>query len=133
MWKRLDKSSKLSNEPGALAVTNSPSLALRTYLTEETMNMKGPGHSKRCDVRRVWECPVCQKRVKTGGNIVHLRCEACARNKTGDTAWMRLLEPRRQSRTVYPHITESGDSGENKKGVETRADDSDANLLPKLG
>ena len=55
--------------------------------------MKGPSHGKQIDVRRIWECPVCKKRVKTAGSVVNLRCEACARNKTGDTAWMRLLEP----------------------------------------
>jgi hypothetical protein len=64
--------------------------------------MKGPGHGSQYDVRRVWECPVCQKRVKTSGSVVNLRCEACARNKTGDTAWMRLLEQRRKARPAYP-------------------------------
>ena len=64
--------------------------------------MKGPGHGRQYDVRRLWECPVCQKRVRTLGSIVNLRCEACARNKTGDTAWMRLLEPQRHARPSYP-------------------------------
>lgn len=66
--------------------------------------MRGPGHRNRFDVRRIWECPVCQKRVKTSGQIVTLRCEACARNKTGDTAWMKLIEPPHVSRFKKPPV-----------------------------
>ena len=82
--------------------------------------MKGPGHGRQYDVRRVWECPVCQKRVKTVGSVVNLRCEACARNKTGDTAWMRLLEARRLARPAYPvNITSSViDQGEERPAPE---------------
>jgi tRNA(Ile2) C34 agmatinyltransferase TiaS len=64
--------------------------------------MKGPSHGRQIDVRRIWECPVCQKRIKTAGSVVNLRCEACARNKTGDTAWMRLIEPARRFRKPVP-------------------------------
>ncbi len=69
--------------------------------------MKGPSHSRQIDVRRIWECPVCQKRIKTAGSVVNLRCEACARNKTGDTAWMRLIEPmKRFPKPIRPEVAQ---------------------------
>jgi hypothetical protein len=91
--------------------------------------MKGPGHGRQHDVRRLWECPVCQKRAKTGGHIVNLRCEACARNKTGDTAWMKLLETRRQAGVPYPVAKPVDESAEGKQGVETPNESPDASAL----
>ncbi len=77
--------------------------------------MKGPSHSRQIDVRRIWECPVCQKRIKTAGSVVNLRCEACARNKTGDTAWMRLIEPARR----FPKPTRPESVPEEQEGHQT--------------
>jgi hypothetical protein len=53
--------------------------------------MKGPGHRNRFDVRRVWECPVCGRRVLTGGRIVHLEC-TCSSKDAPKRTWMRLVE-----------------------------------------
>jgi hypothetical protein len=91
--------------------------------------MKGPGHGNQYDVRRVWECPVCQKRVKTGGQVVSLRCEACARNKTGDTACMKLLESRRPWRSAYPTVTPAAPEQGGELGVEVSGANFDANPL----
>ena len=93
--------------------------------------MKGPSHARQCDVQRVWECPVCQKRVKTAGSVVHLRCEACARNKTGYTAWMRLLEARRQTGTVFPTTTAPAEPLiQEREGRRNPGEDSDALPTP---
>ncbi len=91
--------------------------------------MKGPGHGRQQDVRRLWECPVCQKRVKTGGNIVNLRCEACARNKTGDTAWMKLLESRRQAGISYPPAKKTDEPAIQEEGAEIPDTNLDASPL----
>lgn len=48
--------------------------------------MKGPGQRLGLDVRRVWECPACRRRRKTGGETVALRCD-CTDNGT----WMKLV------------------------------------------
>ena len=93
--------------------------------------MKGPSHARQCNVQRVWECPVCQKRVKTAGSVVHLRCEACARNKTGDTAWMRLLEPRRQAHAVFPPAAAPVEPDmQEREGRRNLGEDSDALPTP---
>lgn len=46
--------------------------------------MKGPRARWKHDVRRLWECPACHRRERTGGDIVNLRC--------GCQTWMRLIE-----------------------------------------
>jgi len=94
--------------------------------------MKGPGHGSQFDVRRVWECPVCQKRTKTPGSVVSLRCEACARKKTGDTAWMRLLEPRREARVAYPAETFLGNPVPQKQASEPEQSGPTPELSPKI-
>jgi hypothetical protein len=54
--------------------------------------MKGPGHRHRFDVRRIWECPVCKRRVLTSGRIVHLECDCSRTNTPPQQVWMRLVE-----------------------------------------
>ena len=57
--------------------------------------MKGPGMRLDLDVRRVWECPRCQRRRKTQGQIVSQVCYC-----TNDGTWMRLVEEKRNVRTI---------------------------------
>ena len=54
--------------------------------------MKGPGGRQKFDVRRVWECPVCQRREKTAGTVVNLLCNCLAGNNPPAQTWMRLIE-----------------------------------------
>ena len=55
--------------------------------------MKGrPDWFKR-DVRRLWECPICGKRIKTAGHIVNQPCTCLAKGDPPQAAWMRLCEP----------------------------------------
>jgi hypothetical protein len=59
---------------------------------EEERTIKGPGHRNKFDVRRVWECPVCLRRVRSGGHIVNLRCDCRVAGGTGPAVWMKLVE-----------------------------------------
>ncbi|HKI33942.1 MAG TPA: hypothetical protein VKA46_18960 [Gemmataceae bacterium] len=54
--------------------------------------IKGPGHRNKFDVRRVWECPACRRRVRTGGHVVNLRCDCGAASGAGPALWMKLVE-----------------------------------------
>ncbi len=54
--------------------------------------IKGPGYRNKFDVRRVWECPACRRRVRTGGHVVNLRCDCGAASGAGPALWMKLVE-----------------------------------------
>ena len=56
--------------------------------------MKGPGIRLDLDVRRIWECPRCNKRRKTDGEVVSLVCKC-----TREGEQMRLIEGRRAVRS----------------------------------
>ena len=55
--------------------------------------MKGLGNRLRFDVRRVWECPVCHRRERTGGEVVNRLCD-CLAKQNGQQIWMKLIEER---------------------------------------
>src|SRR5262249_6756886 len=55
-------------------------------------SMKGPGGGLRIDVRRLWECPVCHRREKTPGTVVHRLCDCLAKSNPPRQTWMRLVE-----------------------------------------
>jgi hypothetical protein len=48
--------------------------------------MRGPGSWRKKNVNRVWECPACHRRERTGGHFVNRRC-VCS-----DGPWMHLIE-----------------------------------------
>jgi len=54
--------------------------------------MKGPSGRLKFDVRRIWECPVCHRREKTGGNVVNRSCDCLAQNDPPRRTWMQLVE-----------------------------------------
>jgi tRNA(Ile2) C34 agmatinyltransferase TiaS len=54
--------------------------------------MKGPKGRLHREIRRTWECPVCGRHEKTGGQVVNQRCEDCARAQPPRDVWMRLVE-----------------------------------------
>jgi hypothetical protein len=66
--------------------------------------MKGPSGRLRFDVRRVWECPVCHRRDKTSGKVVHRLCDCLAKSNPPRQTWMRLVEESR---------TQGGEPGRN--------------------
>jgi hypothetical protein len=55
--------------------------------------MKGPFGRSKHDVRRIWECPRCHRRLKTGGEAVSLVCECSAADGTPQRTFMNLVEP----------------------------------------
>ena len=68
--------------------------------------IKGPGHRLKFDVRRVWVCPACGKRVRCGGHVVNRRCDC------GAAAWMKLVEePRSAGKKGDCPLEEGGQSG----------------------
>ena len=62
--------------------------------------MKGRWRSKH-EFRRVWECPVCRRRVKTSGSVVNLACSCLLKADPPRQTWMRLVEgpPERPARS----------------------------------
>jgi hypothetical protein len=55
--------------------------------------MKGPYGRLRYDVQRLWQCPVCQRFERTGGQVVTLPCRSCrSRPDQPNDVWMRLVE-----------------------------------------
>ena len=55
-------------------------------------SMKGPGGRVKFDLRRIWECPACQQRELTSGDIVSRQCGCGANADPPRTTWMRLIE-----------------------------------------
>lgn len=54
--------------------------------------MKGPAARWKHDVRRVWMCPACGRRERTGGHIVHVSCDCQMKGDLPRQTWMRLME-----------------------------------------
>ena len=54
--------------------------------------MKGPRSRHRFNVHRVWECPLCQKRVFALAQVASRACECLGKDKP---TCMRLIEPSR--------------------------------------
>jgi hypothetical protein len=54
--------------------------------------MRGPAARWKHDVRRVWECPACGRRERTGGHIVNRACDCRMKEEPAQRTWMRLLE-----------------------------------------
>jgi hypothetical protein len=61
--------------------------------------MKGPHARTKHDVRRVWECPACARRLLTGGQVVNLSCDCQATADPPRRTAMRLVEPPKPPRT----------------------------------
>jgi hypothetical protein len=56
--------------------------------------VKGPSGRLKHDVRRVWECPICGRRERTGGEVVNRACPCHPDTDPPRTVWMRLVEER---------------------------------------
>src|SRR5687768_12689008 len=64
---------------------------IRVRFGEEGI-VKGPPARSRYDVRRAWECPQCQHKRWTGGQVVNLLCPKCRSAQPPKVVWMRLIE-----------------------------------------
>jgi hypothetical protein len=54
--------------------------------------MKGSMWRWRLEVRRVWVCPVCARREKTGGHVVTRLCTCGTKLEPPVRTWMQLIE-----------------------------------------
>ena len=54
--------------------------------------MKGPYERLKYDLRRVWECPVCRHRERTGGDQTSCLCRCQDKVKPAERVWMKLVE-----------------------------------------
>ncbi len=61
--------------------------------------MKGPGLRVRLDVRRLWVCPQCGRRVRAVGSVTS---RVCTNPSHQEAIWMQLVEERPQPPTHAP-------------------------------
>ena len=65
--------------------------------------MKGPGNRVKFVIRRVWECPHCQRRIVTQGNVAQQSCSCQNAGLADNPTWMRLVkEAQRTGRRDVP-------------------------------
>jgi hypothetical protein len=62
--------------------------------------MKGPGFRLDLDVRRLWECPSCGRRMKFGGSVTQVDCD-CRSDKP---LAMRLVEKLHKTESPFDHV-----------------------------
>jgi hypothetical protein len=54
--------------------------------------MKGPYERLKYDLRRVWECPACQRRERTAGTVTFRHCGCRMKQVDGQPVVMKLVE-----------------------------------------
>ena len=54
--------------------------------------MRGPYERLKYDFRRVWECPVCHRRERTGGEVTSCVCHCQRKAEPRERKVMRLVE-----------------------------------------
>ena len=54
--------------------------------------MKGPHERLKYDLRRLWECPVCQRRERTPGSVASRQCLCQMKQADGKPVVMKLVE-----------------------------------------
>lgn len=62
--------------------------------------MKGPGFRLDLDVRRMWECPVCGRRLKFTGSVAQVACDC----RVDTPPIMRLIEPIHRTESPFDHV-----------------------------
>lgn len=65
--------------------------------------MKGPYERLKYDLRRLWECPVCQRRERAPGSVASKLCLCQMQKADGKPVVMKLIEDGVQ-RTVPPVV-----------------------------
>lgn len=80
---------------------------------QENQQVKGPYERLKFDLRRLWECPSCSHRERTGGDVTYMLCRCQAKKAPGDRAYMKLVEdgfshydekPRPRRRSSLPEL-----------------------------
>jgi hypothetical protein len=67
------------------------------------MRMKGPYERLKYDLRRLWECPICQRRERAPGGVASKLCMCQMQKADGKPVVMKLIEDGVQ-RTVPPVV-----------------------------
>ncbi|QDT64289.1 hypothetical protein [Calycomorphotria hydatis] len=62
--------------------------------------MKGPGFRLAIDVRRVWQCPSCERIIKTDGSICQLRCDCDQQTQP----FFQFVEGLHKTASPFDHI-----------------------------
>jgi hypothetical protein len=83
--------------------------------------MKGPAGRLKFDLRRQWECPVCGRQERTGGDAVFRLCP-CQSNEAAPR-WMRLVEA--SPTPSPPAVAQNAASGVGPSGPESHEAQSD--------
>lgn len=65
--------------------------------------MKGPYERLKYDLRRVWECPVCQHRERTSGAITFVFCRCQEKEPLAGRRCMFLIADGAQRRDAQTH------------------------------
>lgn len=53
--------------------------------------MKGPYERLKYDLRRLWQCPVCQRRERTSGAVTFRYCHCRMKQPDGKPVLMKLI------------------------------------------
>jgi hypothetical protein len=62
--------------------------------------MKGPGFRVDLDVRRLWECPACGRRLKMPGDVTNMSCDC----RGPGSEIMRLIECLHKAESPFDHV-----------------------------
>jgi len=54
--------------------------------------MKGPHERLKYDLRRLWECPACNRRERTAGSVTYRFCQCQMKQADGKPVVMKLIE-----------------------------------------
>jgi hypothetical protein len=54
--------------------------------------LKGPSERLKYDLRRIWECPVCHHRERTGGDVTSCLCRCQHEVDATARVYMKLIE-----------------------------------------
>ena len=54
--------------------------------------MKGPYERLKYDLRRIWECPVCHHKERTGGAVTSQMCRCQDETPPEQRVWMKLVD-----------------------------------------
>ncbi len=97
--------------------------------------MKGPHGRLRHDFRRVWECPVCHHRERTGGDVTFRLCLCQRKAEVEHRVWMRLVQDGARRADPYPSLPHEPpstppDSSEEPAKNATHDGDPPATLTP---
>lgn len=101
---RVFRLSTLDSRLSTLVWLSTLDSGLSTIMKETAI--KGPPGRWKFDVRRVWECPVCRRKERTGGHVVSRLCDCQVQLPAAEQKWMQLVESPPVARATIPVAAE---------------------------